>query len=158
MLTSWTDEIFGLQDRCFNYVVGESIAFPVTISPHLPSSSLSKSFCYEFHIGMPGLSQWGLAVRLNLSTEASLVSLTHLLGTLKPSFYSNPIGQCEEWESCKRLGMRNKNKDNTEGLGKKRSGHNVEFVIFSFVSCFLFLTQFIPSLRHWLWGKKPILW
>lgn len=136
--------------KCSDYTVDEPIALPVALPLHLPRSSLFKNHS-EFHIRMPGLSQWGLAVKLNLSTEASRGSPTCLLGTVKCTSYSNPTRECEEWENFKRLGMMSKNEESKRGLGKRRSGCNVGFIIFPFASFFSVSYSFTLLGR---WGRK----
>lgn len=117
---------------------------PVILPPHFPSSSLFRSHStMSSMFGCLGsLSQWGLAVQPNLSIEAFLVSPTCLLATMKPASYSPPIGSVRNGKASKRLGMRNRNEESRKGLGKM-SVCNMEFIIFPFVSFFLFPTHLL---------------
>lgn len=121
-------------------IIREVIPLPCQLPSHLPSSSPFKNHCYEFLIRMPGPSQLGIAVKLNLSMgrvgeRSALVLSPACSRHFKLISYSIPVGHVKNGKASKDWKWEIEMRKVEKGLVKWGMNLMWKFVPF-FFSCF----------------------
>lgn len=128
--------------KCSAYIVNEPVGYQSFCHPTFPA----PHYLEVTLLWVPCLDAWALPVRPCCAAKfkyRSFPSFSHLLAShYEACFLLSPYRQCEEWKSFKKMGMRNRNEESRKGLGKM-SVCNTEFIIFPFVSFFLFPTHLL---------------